>query len=173
MIENIQDIGKILVELSWTVTILAASAAVALWLIGRKRRKEFKEIKEKDFKTILSLMKEKEDLTKEKESLKAEILQALNTLSQKESNDQALLMEMVRKYEESESERKEDLMNWLEFKAQKWQDQIETSMTNRLRDIHIEINRLNKKVSRLEDHVGLKEKGSAIVGSRVNEEENM
>ena len=157
MVENIQDIGRVLVGISWGVTILALAAAATLYIRGQKTGKKFRQIKEEDFKTILSLMKEKEGLMEEKEALRGEILQTLNSLSQKESTDQGLLMEMVKKYEENESERREDLMNWLEFKAKKWQDQLEASMTNRLGNIQIEISRLNKRTSKLEKLSGIEE----------------
>ncbi len=151
---SIRDIGNSLVTISWGVTwgvtILAILAAFILYLSGRKKGKEFKQLKEEDFKTILSLMKEKEELMKEKETLKGEILQALDSLSRRESADQDLLMQMVKQYEENESQRREDLTNWLEFKAKKWQDQLEASLTSRLSGIQMEINKLNERISRIE-----------------------
>jgi hypothetical protein len=50
-------------------------------------------------------------------------------------------------------------MIWLEFKAKKWQDQLEISLTNRLTPIQIEIARLNKRISKLETLTGLTQEG--------------
>lgn len=147
---SVRDIGALLVWISWVITIFALLTALILFLRERKKRVEFTMVKEEDVKTILSLMKEKEELMREKEALKSEILSALNTLNQKEDRDQDLLMEMVKRYEERESQRREDLMNWLEFKAKRWQDQLEISLTNRLSSIHSEISKLQERLVRLE-----------------------
>lgn len=147
---SVRDIATLLVWASWVITILAILTAIILFVRERRKRKEFTMVKEEDVKTILSLMKEKEELMKEKEALKAEILNTLNTLTQREDRDQKLLMEIVKRYEENELQRKEDLMNWLEFKARKWQDQLETSLTNRLSSIHSDISKLQERLVRLE-----------------------
>lgn len=145
-----RDIGTFLVWVSWAITISALFTALFLFIREKRKRHEFKVVKEEDVRTILSLMKEKEELMKEKEALKAEILHTLNGLSQKEERDQSLLMEIVKRYEENESQRREDLMNWLEFKARRWQDQLETSLVNRLSPIQRDISKLEERLLRLE-----------------------
>ncbi|MEW6609520.1 MAG: hypothetical protein AB1414_19100, partial [bacterium] len=81
--------------------------------------------------------------------LKEEITTKLATLTDKEEERQNLLIDILRRLEDKEKGREEDLMNWLEFKAKKWQDQIEDRVSERLSRLQNEIANINKRIDNI------------------------
>lgn len=126
------------------ISIVAIIIAIILGIFNYMRSKKFKKKTEEDSKTILSLMKEKD-------TMKDHIVNKLDMLREREEEQQSLLLEMIEKhYKESEKEKKEDLMNWLNYKASKWQEHIEDRISERLSRIQSEVTDLSKKVFKIE-----------------------
>jgi hypothetical protein len=120
--------------------------AIILIIMENKRRKEYNFLREEDAKTII-------ELSKEKEKLREEIIGKLAALTHKEEQRQNLLLDVLKRLEEEEKGREGDLMNWLEFKAKKWYDQIDERVSERLAKYQHEISSLNRKVSVLEGRI--------------------
>lgn len=111
-----------------------------------KESKEYRFLRDKDAETIISL-------TKERESLKEEITNKLSSLTQKEEERQNLLIDILRRLEEKEKGREEDLMNWLEFKAKKWQEQIDDRVSERFSRFQNELANINKRIANIEERL--------------------
>lgn len=127
-----------------TISIVAMIIAVSLGIFNYVRSKKFREKTEENDKTILSLMKEKD-------TMKDHIVDKLDMLREREEEQQSLLLEMIEKhYKEGEKEKKEDLMNWLNYKASKWQERIEDRISDRLSRIQSEVTDLSKKIFKIE-----------------------
>jgi K+/H+ antiporter YhaU regulatory subunit KhtT len=120
--------------------------AVILIVMETKRRKEYKFIREEDTKTI-------SQLTREKENLREEIIGKLASLTNKEEQRQDLLLSILKRLEEEEKGREGDLMNWLEFKAKKWHEQVDERVSERLAKFQQEMSILNKKFSAMEGRI--------------------
>ncbi|MEW6096892.1 MAG: hypothetical protein AB1567_10285 [bacterium] len=130
-----------------SVGCIAIVVFLVLFFIEAKRHhresKEYRVLRDKDAQTII-------ELTKEKEGLKEEITTKLSSLTSKEEEKQNLLIDILRRLEEKEKGREEDLMNWLEFKAKKWQDQIDDRVSERINRFQNEISTINKKIANIE-----------------------
>ncbi|MFH1096893.1 MAG: hypothetical protein ABH886_09775 [Candidatus Desantisbacteria bacterium] len=120
--------------------------AIILIVMEAKRRKEYKFIRAEDTKTI-------SQLTREKENLREEIIGKLASLTNKEEQRGDLLLNILKRLEEEEKGREGDLMNWLEFKAKKWHEQIDERVSERLSKYQQDIAALNKKVSFMEGRI--------------------
>lgn len=120
--------------------------AIILIFMEAKRRREYKFIREEDIKTI-------SQLTREKENLREEIIGKLASLTNKEEQKQDLLLNISKRLEEEEKGREGDLMNWLEFKAKKWHEQIDERVSERFSKFQQEVSTLNKKVSFMEGKI--------------------
>ncbi len=128
---------------SMGISSIAVVIAVILMVIQFKRQKEFRHIREKDAKTIRSL-------TSETIALRDEIINKLNLLCDKEVEQKKVLSEIIVQRAEGEGQHKEDIMNWLEYKAKRWQDQIESRVTERLSRIHEELKLLTERLTAIE-----------------------
>ncbi|MDI6785823.1 MAG: hypothetical protein QMD92_03845 [bacterium] len=126
------------------ISFVAILIAIVLGIFNYMHSKRFKQKKEENGKAILSLIKEKD-------AMKNHIVDKLDSLKEREEEQQALLLEMVEKhYKESEDEKKEDLMNWLNYKASKWQEHIEDRVSERISRIQSEVTDLGKRVFKIE-----------------------
>ncbi|MDI6703825.1 MAG: hypothetical protein QME40_04050 [bacterium] len=141
------QIAPMLSYIAIMVTILSTITAFLLYFRTLKQRKRYKKAKEEDTKEILSLIKEREGLIRERETLKEEIKERLEGLAKREGK---VMMDLVDRYERTESQRREDIMNWLEYKAKMWQEQLEERMNQRLSSIHKKINELEKRIVELD-----------------------
>lgn len=131
MEEFLTQAGELASYIFFGISSLACAAAVYLFVLDYRRKKAFEKERKEQSKAITSLNQEKERLTKEKELLMGNILAKLNELAEK-NKAQSSLIEMIKKYEKIEEERRENLMNWLEYKTEKWEDRIEERVNNRL-----------------------------------------
>lgn len=128
---------------------------VFLILFFREARRHHKESyayrisRDKDAETIKSL-------TKEREELKEEITNKLSSLTSKEEERQNLLINILQKMEEKEKTREDDLMNWLEFKAKRWQEQIDSRVNERISRFQKEISTMNERIANLEEKLKLR-----------------
>ncbi|MFH1562034.1 MAG: hypothetical protein ABIF11_01250 [Nitrospirota bacterium] len=140
-----------MVQILQIIFSLIGCVAIVMFLIlfyieakrHHRESKEYRFIRDKDTQTIMSL-------TKEKETLREEITSKLSTLTSKEEERQNLLFDILRRLEDKEKGREEDLMNWLEFKAKKWQEQIDDRVTERINKVQADIANLNKKIAGIE-----------------------
>lgn len=132
---------------------------LVLFYIEAKRHhresKEYRFLRDKDTQTIMNL-------TKEKETLKEEITSKLSALTGKEEERQNLLFDILRRLEDKEKGREEDLMNWLEFKAKKWQEQIDDRVSERINKLQTEISNLNKKIAGMEEKLTSKDESTKV-----------
>jgi glutamate synthase domain-containing protein 3 len=126
------------------ISIIAIITAIILGIVNYIRSKKFKKKSEENGKTILNLIKEKN-------TMKDHIVEKLDLLKEREEEQQALLLEMIEKhYKESEKEKKEDLMNWLNYRASIWQEKIEDRISERFARLQSEISDLSKRVFKIE-----------------------
>lgn len=131
MEEILTKVGEFASRIFLVISFLACAAAVYLFILDYRRKKAFERERKEQSKTITSLSQEKERLTKEKELLMDNILGRLDELAEK-NEAQSSLIEMIKKYEKIEEERRENLMNWLEYKTERWEDRVEERVNNRL-----------------------------------------
>ena len=131
MKEFLTKAGEFASYIFLAISFLACGAAVYLFILDHKRRKAFEKERKEQSRAIASLGKEKERLTKEKELLMGNILGRLDDVVKK-NEAQVSLIEMIKKYEKIEEERRDNLMNWLEYKTEKWEEKIEDRVNNRL-----------------------------------------
>lgn len=141
------QIAPMLSYIAIGVSILSIITAFLLYLRGLRQRREYRRVKEEDTKEILSLVKEREGLIREREILREEIKEKLEGLAKREGK---VMMDMVERYERTESQRREDIMSWLEYKAKMWQEQLEERMNQRLSSINKKINEIEKRVTELD-----------------------
>lgn len=131
---------------------MAIIVFLVLFFIEAKRHhketNEYKFLRDKDTETIMTL-------TKEKENLKEEITTKLSLLTNKEEERQNLLIDILHRLEDKEKGREEDLMNWLEFKAKKWQDQIDDRINERINRFQNDFFDLKKKLAKIEEKLEL------------------
>lgn len=141
MKEFLTKAGEFASYIFLAISFLACTAAVYLFILDHKRRKAFeKEIKEQS-KAITSLGKEKERSAKEKELLMGNILGRLDDMVKK-NEAQASLVEMIKRYEKIEEERRDNLINWLEYKIEKWEERVSDRVNNRLAKLQRQLDNL-------------------------------
>ncbi|MDI6734932.1 MAG: hypothetical protein QME42_01850 [bacterium] len=130
-----------------SIGCIAIVMFLVLFYIEAKRHhresNEYRFLRDKDTQTIMNL-------TKEKETLREDITSKLSVLTSKEEERQNLLFDILRRLEDKEKGREEDLMNWLEFKAKKWQEQIDDRVSERINKFQTEISNLSKKIIAIE-----------------------
>ncbi|MBU0568193.1 hypothetical protein KJ693_10420 [bacterium] len=153
MKEFLMKAGEFASYIFLAISFLACGTAVYLFILDHKRRKAFEKERKEQSKTITSLGKEKERLTKEKELLMGNILGRLDDVVKK-NEAQASLVEMIKKYEKVEEERRDNLMNWLEYKTEKWEERIEDRVNNRLAKLQRQLDELILKTADRKNHHG-------------------
>ncbi len=149
-----------------SIGCIAIVMFLVLFYIEAKRHhresKEYRFLRDKDTQTIMNL-------TKEREALREDITNKLSALTSKEEERQNLLFDILRRLEDKEKGREEDLMNWLEFKAKKWQEQIDDRVSERINKFQTEISNLNKKIAALESGL-VKNESVTMPASKVEKE---
>ncbi len=142
-----------------SIGCIAIIVFLVLFFIEAKRHhketNEYKFLRDKDTETIMNL-------TKEKENLREEITSKLSSLTSKEEERQNLLIGILHRLEDKEKGREEDLMNWLEFKAKKWQEQIDDRVSERFNRLQNEISTINKKIANIEENLKSKNEEKSI-----------
>jgi ABC-type protease/lipase transport system fused ATPase/permease subunit len=136
MIEIIQNI-------SIFVTIGAIVIIIILWVRGLRAERRFRFIRDEDAKKI-------EALAREREELRNEVIKKLDMLSKREEEQQNVLLDILKRREDRSDQEREDLTNWLDYKATRWQNEIEDRFSERIGRLQQDIEELKSRLDRLE-----------------------
>lgn len=126
-----------------SISIIAISTAFILWIKSIIQERKFRFIRAEDAKKI-------EDLAKEREELKRELISKLDMLSKSSDVERNTLLEIIKRKDETKEEERENLTNWLEYRMTKMGEEIENKIHDRLNRILITLEDINARLLKLE-----------------------
>ncbi|MEK9148423.1 MAG: hypothetical protein AAB267_00090 [Candidatus Desantisbacteria bacterium] len=151
MNEILQDGGSGMIEklqfISIFVSIIAVITVVILWILRVRAEKRFQFVRAEDLKTI-------EGMAKEREELRNAMIKKLDLLAEKDKDQENILLNIFKQREERSKQEQEDLTNWLEYKAAKWQHEIEDKFSARFDRLFQDIESIKTRLDRLEQSKG-------------------
>ncbi|MDI6752051.1 MAG: hypothetical protein QME07_04245 [bacterium] len=125
------------------VSIIAVITVIILWILKIRAEKTFQFVRAEDTKKI-------EALAKEREELREEMIKKLDLLAEKDKDQENILLHIFKQREERSKQEQEDLTNWLEYKAAKWQHEIEDKFSARFDRLFLDIEAIKTRLDRLE-----------------------
>lgn len=129
------------------VSIVAVITVIILWILRMRAEKKFQFVRAEDLKKIDVMIKEKEEL-------RGEVIKKLDLLAEKDKDQESILLSIFKQREERDKQEQEDLSNWLEYKAAKWQHEIEDKFTARFDRLFQDIESIKTRLDRLEQSKG-------------------
>lgn len=129
------------------VSVIAISIAFILWIRNITQEKRFRFVRAEDSKKI-------EDLAKEREQLKRELIEKIDMLSKSSDVEKNTLLEIIKRKDEKKEEEREDLTNWLEYRMTRMEEEMENKTKDRLNRILLQIEDINTRLLKLEKPSG-------------------
>lgn len=126
-----------------SISIVAIIVAFILFLKGIIQEKRFKFIRAEDTKKI-------EDLAKEREELKRELIEKIDMLSKSSNSERGVLLDIIKRKDEKKEDEKEDLTNWLEYRMTRMEEGIENRIREKFARVLLQIEDINKRLLKLE-----------------------
>jgi len=130
-------------EISIFVSVGAIIVIIILWVRTIFQEKRFRFIRESDAKRI-------EDLAREREELRKELIAKLDMLSKSSDLERNTLLEIIKRKDDKREEEREDLINWLEYRMTRMGEEIENKIKDRLARILIQIEDINTRLLKIE-----------------------
>jgi hypothetical protein len=151
MNEMLQNGGSEIIEklqfASMFVSIIAIIIVVILWILKIRAEKRFQFVRGEDLKKI-------EVMAKEKEELRDGVIRKLDLLAEKDKDQENILLSIFKQREDRSKQEQEDLTNWLEYKAAKWQSEIEDKFSARFDRLFQDMEGIKTRLDRLEQSKG-------------------
>lgn len=132
------------------VSAIATCIVIVLLIFQARKEKELRKKVREDQETISTLLKDRQ-------TLQEHILGKLEALFNEERQLQKIVKDVVEnRVKREEEQRKEDFMNWLEYRAKKWQEQIEERLLQRFSLMQKELDDMNFRITKLEKNLSKK-----------------
>lgn len=125
------------------ISIIAVTIAFILWLKDIIRERKFRFIRAEDSKKI-------ENLAKEREELKRELVSKLDMLLKSSNAERNTLLEIIKRKDETKEEERENLTNWLEYRMTRMKEEIENKIHDKLSRIFLTLEEINARLLKLE-----------------------